>query len=190
MPTTAIGGAPYPAPDDADNVPEDLQSLAEWASTRVGMSFADAAARNAAIPTASARPGMLAWLANPGALTIRTATAWRTVWSDLAWLDVALGSAYETYGTKPQAAVEGGLFIVLKGGVQRSTSGAQIVTDAVLGTIPSSLGTPLSGDYPIATQWANEPVGRLYVGADRILKYIGDPTNWASLNGIRVPLAS
>jgi hypothetical protein len=190
LPTTAIGGAPYPAPDDGDNVPEDLQALAEWVSTRVGMRFADAAARNAAIPTEAARPGMLAWLDNPGALTVRTATAWRTIWSDLAWSDITLSATqYEAYGTKPQAAVESGIFIVLKGGVQRSTSGAQIVTDAVLGTIPSSLGTPLSGDFPVATQWTNEPVGRLYVGADRILKYIGDPTNWVSLNGVRVPLA-
>ncbi|MFF5473321.1 hypothetical protein [Streptomyces achromogenes] len=187
MPTTAIGGAPYPAPDDADNVPADLQALAEWASTRVGMRFADAAARNAAI-TAPVK-GMLAWLDTPGALTIRTATAWRTIWSDLAWSDIALGSAYETYGTTPQAAVENGLFIVLKGGVQRSTAGAQIATDAVVGTIPSSLGTPLSGDYPIAVQWSTDPTGRLYVGADRTLKYIGTTTNWISLNGVRVPLA-
>lgn len=187
MPTTAIGGAPYPAPDDADNVPANIQALAEWASTRVVMRFADAAARNASITSPTA--GMVAWLDNPGALTIRTATAWRTIWTALAWSDVALGSAYETYGTTPQAAVENGLFIVLKGGIQRSTSGAQIATDAVVGTIPSSLGTPLSGDYPIATQWANDVAGRLYVGADRILKYIGQNTNWISLNGVRVPLA-
>ncbi|MFE1111203.1 hypothetical protein ACFW5U_35705 [Streptomyces rochei] len=186
MPTTAIGGAPYPAPDDADNVPADMQALAEWASTRVRMNFPDAAARNAAIPSPTA--GMLAWLDTPGALTIRTATAWRTIWSDLAWSDIALQSAYEPYGTTPQAAVENGLFIVLKGGVQRTTD-AQIATDAILGYIPSSLGTPLSGDYPIATQWTNDVAGRLYVGADRRVQYIGANTKWVSLNGVRVPLA-
>lgn len=187
MPTTAIGGAPYPAGGDADNVPADMMALAEWVSTRVGMRFADAAARDAAITAPEA--GMLAWLDTPGSLTLRTARAWRTIWTDLAWSDVVLGSSFATYGTTPQAAVENGLFIVLKGGVQRSGTGAQIAGDSVLGTIPSALGTPLSGDYPIATQWATDPVARLYVGADRSLKYIGNPTNWLSLNGVRVPLA-
>lgn len=187
MPTTAIGAAPYPAPDDADDVPGDLQALAEWASTRGVMRFADAAARDAAIPSPVA--GMVAWLDTPGAVTVRTATAWRTLWSNLAWSGISLASGYETYGTTPQAAVEGGLFIVLKGGVQRSTSGAQIATNAVLGTIPSSLGTPVSGDYPIATQWSTDNVGRLYVGSDRSIQYIGSTTNWVSLNGVRVPLA-
>ncbi|WP_432137662.1 hypothetical protein [Streptomyces sp. bgisy154] len=187
MPTTTIGGAPYPAGSDADNVPADLQALAEWASTRTVMRFADAAARDASITSPVA--GMTAWLDTPGALTLRTATAWRTIWTDLAWTDIALDAAYEAYGTTPQAAVENGLFIVLKGGVQRSTSGAQIAGDSILGSIPSSLGTPLSGDYPIATQWSTDNVGRLYVGSTRNLQYVGSSTNWVSLNGIRIPLA-
>jgi hypothetical protein len=151
------------------------------------MRFASAADRNAQIP--SPVPGMVAWISTPGALTMRTATAWRTIWTDLSWTDVALNAAYETYGTTPQAAVEQGLFVVLKGGVQRSSAGAQMAPDTVFGSIPSSLGVPLSGDYPIAVQWSSDPVGRLYVGADRTLRYVGPLTNWISLNGVRVPLA-
>ncbi|MFD3517696.1 hypothetical protein [Streptomyces sp. NPDC058657] len=186
MPVTPVGGAPYPSGADADIVPADIMALAVWTSVRVPTPFANAAARDAALPAPA--QGTLAWLTTPGAYTVRTATGWRTLWSQLAWTDVVLASGYETYGTVPAAAVEGGLFITLKGGIQRSSEGAQITSNATLGTIPSSLGTPLSGDYPIATQWTGSPVGRLYVGADRSVRYIGEPTTWVSLNGVRVPL--
>ncbi|MER5312667.1 hypothetical protein ABT034_33395 [Streptomyces sp. NPDC002773] len=189
MPTTPISQAPYPAGADADNVPADLQALAEWASTRVGMSFADAAARNAAIPDVDARPGMLAWLDTPGSLTIRTASAWRTVWSALAWTDIALATGYSLYGTTPQAALDSGNFIVLRGGVQKSSAGTQIIGNSVIGSIPSSLGNPLSGDYPIAMQWLGSvSAGRVYVAPNREITYVGPDVGWISLNGIRIPL--
>ncbi|MER7623958.1 hypothetical protein [Streptomyces sp. NPDC126503] len=188
MPTTPIGGAPFPAGPDSDNVPADLQALAVWASTRVTMRFADAAARNAEIPAPT--PGMVAWLDNPGAVTIRTATAWRTLWSALSWTDLTLESAYTTFGTTPQAALDGGNFIVLRGGVQRSTPSTDITGNSVVGTIPSSFGTPIGGDYPIATQWLSDIVtGRLYVATNRQLTYVGRNTGWISLNGVRIPLA-
>ncbi|MFC8009164.1 hypothetical protein [Streptomyces cinereoruber] len=188
MPTTPIGGAPYPAGSDSDNVPADLMELAVWASTRVVMRFADAAARDAALTAPEA--GMVAWLATPGSLTIRTASAWRTIWSSLTWTDIALGSSYTAYGTTPQAALDGGNFIVLRGGVQRSTPSTQIAGNSVIGTIPSSFGTPLSGDYPVATQWLDQVNGRLYVASgSREITYIGQNTAWFSLNGVRIPLA-
>jgi len=164
-----------------------MQALAEWASTRGVMRFADAAARDAAITSPDA--GMVAWLDTPGSLTVRTASAWRTLWSSLAWTDLTLSSGYETYGSTPRAAVEVGQFITLRGGIQRNTS-AQIATGSTIATIPSALGTPVSGDFPIAVQWSGDvPTGRLYVGADRTLQYIGDSTNWIALNGVRIPLA-
>ncbi|MFI5808968.1 hypothetical protein [Streptomyces sp. NPDC051561] len=186
MPVTPIGAAPYPAGADADAVPADLMALAVWASTRVNMNFATAAARDAAIPAPT--QGMIAWLQTPGSLTVRTATGWRTLWSQLAWTDVVLSSGYETYGTPPSAAVESGLFINLRGGIQRSTEGAQIATSTIVGYIPSALGTPLSGDYPIATQYLAVAASRLYVGADRSLRYVGPNTGWMGLNGVRIPL--
>lgn len=187
MPTTPIGAAPYPAGTSADNVPSDLQALAVWASTRVNMKFADAAARDAAITSPTA--GMIAWLDTPGSVTVRTASAWTTLWSAVTWTDITLSSGYATYGTTPQAALDGGNFIVLKGGIQRSTEGLQIAVGAVPGTIPSSLGVPLSGDFPIATQYLSQSSARIYVASDRTLNYNGVNTGWISLNGIRIPLA-
>lgn len=186
MPTTPIGAAPYPAGASADAVPADMQALAVWASTRVNMRFADAAARDAAIT--SPTQGMVAWLDTPGCITVRTASAWRTVWSPLAWQNVIMSTAFETYGTTPQATQEGGSFIVLKGGIQRSTEGAQISTGSIVGTIPSALGNPVSGDFPIATQYLSQSAARLYVAANRELTYIGVNTGWISLNGVRIPL--
>jgi hypothetical protein len=188
VPTTPIGAAPFPAGSDADNVPADVQALAVWASTRTVMRFADAAARDAAVTSPVA--GMFAWLDTPGSVTVRTASAWRTLWSALSWTDITLESAYTTYGTTPQAALDGGNFIVLRGGVQRSTPSTQIAGGSVLGTIPSSLGSPLSGDYPIAAQWLGDiATGRLYVAPNREISYVGQNTGWASLNGVRIPLA-
>ncbi|WP_031189802.1 MULTISPECIES: hypothetical protein [Streptomyces] len=186
MPTTTVGSAPYPAPSDADNVPADLQALAEWASTRVNMSFADAAARDAALTSPTA--GMIAWLNSPGALTIRTASTWRTVWTSITWTDIVLSSGYETYGTTPQAAVDSGNFIVLRGGVQKTT-GTQLANGEIVGTIPSALGNPLSGDYPIGMQYLSTSSSRLYVATGRTLTYYGVNTGWISLNGVRIPLA-
>ncbi|MGA5869244.1 hypothetical protein [Streptomyces cinereoruber] len=154
------------------------------------MSFADAAARNAAIPSGELRPGMLAWLDNPGSLTVRTASAWRTLWSNLAWTDITLETGYGLYGTTPQAALDGGNFIVLRGGVQKSAAGTQIIGNSVIGSIPSSLGNPLSGDYPIAMQWLGSiSAGRIYVAPNRQITYVGPDTGWLSLNGVRIPLA-
>lgn len=188
MPTTPIGAAPFPAGTDADNVPADLEALAVWASTRVTMRFADAAARDAAVTSPVA--GMVAWLDTPGSVTIRTASTWRTLWSALSWTDITLGSAYTTYGSTPQAALDGGNFIVLRGGVQRSTPATTIAGNSTLGTIPSSFGTPISGDYPIASQWLGDvTTSRLYVAESRDLIYVGQTTGWLSLNGVRVPLA-
>lgn len=188
MPTTPIGGAPFPAGSDADNVPADLQALAVWASTRTVMRFADAAARDAALTSPAA--GMVAWLDTPGSVTIRTASAWRTLWSALSWTDITLESPFTTYGTTPQAALDGGNFIVLRGGVQRSTPATQIAGNSVLGTLPSSFGTPLTGDYPIASQWLGDvTTSRLYVATNRQITYVGQSTGWASLNGVRIPLA-
>lgn len=186
MPTTPIGAAPFPAGTDADNVPADLEALAVWASTRVVMSFADAAARDAAIT--APETGMVAWLDSPESITVRTATAWRTVWSAIEWVDIVLASGFETYGTTPQAALDGGNFIVLRGGVQK-TSDAQLAVNDVIGSIPSSLGTPLSGDFPIAMQYLSTSASRLHVATGRELTYFGVNTGWIGLNGIRVPLA-
>lgn len=186
MPTTPVGSAPYPAPSDADNVPADLMALALWTSTRVVMTFADGAARDAALTSPTA--GMVAWLSSPGSLTVRTATAWRTAWSAISWTDITLSSGYETYGTTPQAAVDGGNFIVLRGGVQKTT-GTQLANGETVGTIPSALGTPLSGDYPIAMQFLSSSASRIYVATGRTLTYFGVNTGWISLNGIRIPLA-
>ncbi|PVC73461.1 hypothetical protein [Streptomyces sp. CS081A] len=187
MPTTPIGGAPYPAGPDSDNVPADLMELAVWASTRVVMRFADAAARDAALTAPEA--GMVAWLATPGSLTIRTATAWRTIWSSITWTDITLETGYGLYGTTPQAALDGGNFIVLRGGVQKSAAGTQIIGNSVIGSIPSSLGNPLSGDFPIAMQWLSISAGRIYVAPNRQITYVGPDTGWISLNGVRIPLA-
>lgn len=188
MPTTPIGGAPFPAGSDSDNVPADLQALAVWASTKVNMRFADAAARNAEITTPE--PGMTAWLDNPGSVTIYTPAGWRTMWSALAWTDITLASGYAMFGTTPQAAVDGGNFIVLRGGIQRSTASTDITGNSVVGTIPSGFGTPIGGDFPIATQWLSDTVtGRLYVATNRQLTYVGRNIGWISLNGVRIPLA-
>lgn len=187
MPTTPIGGAPYPAPTAADNVPADLQALAVWVSTRTVMTFADAAARDAAIDTPTA--GMVAWLDTPGALTVRTASAWRTVYSEIDWTDIDLASGMETFGTTPQVAFDGGNFIVLRGGVQKAASGVQIAVNDVLGTIPSSFGTPVGGDWPIATQYLSQSAARLHVQTDRTITYTGPSTGWVGLNGVRIPLA-
>src|SRR5690606_30444044 len=78
-PAPAIGGAPCPPPADATSGPAHMPALAEWASPRGVMRSADAAARDAAITTPDA--GMVAWLDTPGSLTVRTASAWRTLWS-------------------------------------------------------------------------------------------------------------
>ncbi|MCX5407521.1 hypothetical protein OHA37_27110 [Streptomyces sp. NBC_00335] len=187
MPTTPIGAAPYPAGTDADDVPADLEALAVWASTRTNMRFADAAARDAAITSPVA--GMIAWLDTPGSVTVRTAAAWKTLWSALAWTDITLPASCTTYGTTPQAALDGGNFIVLKGGIQRSTPATNIIGNALVGTIPSSLGVPLSGDFPIASQWLAVTTGRLYVATSRDLTYVGADTGFISLNGVRIPLA-
>ncbi|MER7813715.1 hypothetical protein ABZ714_30775 [Streptomyces sp. NPDC006798] len=187
MPTTPIGAAPYPAPTDADSVPADMMALAVWASTRVTMRFADAAERDAAVTAPVS--GMVAWLANPGALTIRTATTWRTIWTDLTWTAILLGSAYATYDTIPQVTRDGSSFAVMRGGVQRSTAGTNITTGSVIGSVPSSIGTPISGDYPIATQWTTFATARIYVTAARDLFYTGPDVGWLSLNGVRFPLA-
>jgi hypothetical protein len=187
VPTTPIGAAPYPAGSSADNVPADLQALAVWASTRTTMRFADAAARDAAITSPVA--GMIAWLDTPGSVTVRTASAWRTLWSNLAWTDITLGGSYTTFGTTPQAAVDGGNFIVLRGGIQRSTPSTNITGNSIMGTIPSSLGTPVSGDFPIASQWLAVTTGRLYVSSTREITYVGADTGWVSINGVRIPLA-
>jgi hypothetical protein len=162
-------------------------ALAVWASTRVVMHFADAAARDGAIDTPTA--GMVAWLDTPGAITVYTGSAWRTVWSQINFLDLDLGDAFDDYGTPAQAAADGGNFIVLRGGVQKAASGVQIVTGDVLGSVPSSLGTPLGGDFPIATQYLSAASARVYVGGDRRITYYGPNTGWLSLNGVRVPLS-
>jgi hypothetical protein len=187
LPTTPIGSAPYPAPTGADAVPADLMALANWASTRVVMHFADAAARDAALT--SPTQGMLCWLDTPGSLTVRTASAWKTVYAPLAFSDIALNNGFSLYGTTPQASVDGGNFVVLKGGVTKTASGVQIVTGDVLGSVPSSLGTPIGGDYPIATQYLSAASARVYVGADHNITYYGPNTGWLSLNGVRVPLS-
>lgn len=188
MPTTPIGGAPYPTGADADDVPADMMALAAWASTAGVMRFADAAARNAAIPSPTA--GMVAWLDTPGSLTIRTASAWKTMWAPLSWADIALSAGFTTYSGTPQATMDGSNFVVLRGSIRRTVDGGDIVSDTIVATLSSSYGSLAVGEYAIATQWTDHLNGRIYLNSSRQISYVGANVDWLSLNGLRIPITS
>lgn len=186
MPTTPIGGAPYPTGADADNVPSDIMALAVWASTNGVMRFADAAARDAAVTSPDA--GMVAWLDTPGSLTVRTALAWKTVWAPLNWTNISLQSGFTSYSGVPQSTQDGN-FVVCKGSIQRTVEGGNIATETIVATISSSYGSLTVGEYPIATQWTSQTAGRIYLNSSRQIMYVGPDVDWFSLHGLRIPIA-
>lgn len=188
MPTTPIGDAPYPSGADTDNVPADLQALAVWASTRTGMRFDDAAARDAAIDTPVA--GMLAWLDTPGSLTIRTASAWKTIWAPLSWSDISLAAGFTGYTGTPQSCLDGSNFVVCRGSIQRTVSGGNITTETIVATLSSSYGSLVVGEYCIANQWTFHTAGRIYLNSSRQIMYVGPDVDWLSLHGLRFPIGS
>jgi hypothetical protein len=185
VPTTPIGGAPYPSGADTDNVPADMQALAVWASTRVTMRFADAAARDAAITSPVA--GMVAWLSTPGSLTVRTASAWRTIWAPLSWSNISLASGFTSYGGIPQSTLDGN-FVVCRGAIQRTVDGGNIATATIVATLSSSYGDLDVGEYPIANQWTFHTAGRIYLNSSRQIMYVGPDVDWLSLHGLRFPI--
>lgn len=188
MPTTPIGGAPYPVGADADNVPADLQALAVWASTNGTMKFADAADRDAAVTSPVA--GMVAWLDDPGCLTIRTASAWKIAWAPTSWTNISLMSGFTSYSGVPQSTLDGSNFVVCRGSIQRTVEGGNIASETLVATLSASYGDLVVGEYPIANQWTFHTSGRIYLNSSRQIMYVGPDVDWLSLNGLRFPIGS
>lgn len=186
MPTTPIGGAPYPAGADADDVPANLQALAVWASTNVAMRFADSAGRDAAVTSPVA--GMLAWLDDPGCLTLRTASGWVVAWAPISWATISLASGFTSYSGTPQVTRDGN-FVVCRGSLKK-VSEADITTETIVATLPSTYGSLVVGEYPVATQWTTQTAGRIYVNSSRQIMYVGPNVGWFSLHGLRIPTGS
>lgn len=188
MPTTPIGGAPYPAGADADNVPADLQALAAWASTAGVMKFGDAAARDAALP--SPVLGMAAWLDTPGCLTVRTSAGWKIAWAPISWTNISLASGFTQYSGTPQSTLDGSNFVVCRGSIQRTVEGGNIATETIVATLSSAYGSLVVGEYPIANQWTFHTTGRIYLNSSRQIMYVGPDVDWLSLNGLRFPIGT
>lgn len=186
MPTTPIGGAPYPTGADADNVPSDMMALAIWMSTNASMRFADGPARDAAITTLDG--GMVAWLDNPGCLTLYTGSAWVVAWAPLNWTNISLTLGYTAYSSTPQVTRDGN-FVVCRGSLKK-VSEAAIPTETIVATLPSTYGSLVVGEYPVANQWTSQTAGRIYVDSSRRIMYVGPDVGWFSLNGLRIPIGS
>jgi hypothetical protein len=110
MPSTAVNAIPYPdlATPAQPDVPADLQALAEAVDRKVIGSYANAAARDAAIPSPTDGMG-LAYLQDVDQYTARVNGAWVSVpVANATWQDPAAGTAgLRTIGTGAQQAAAG-----------------------------------------------------------------------------------
>lgn len=140
-------------------------------------------------------------ITNPGQLTgvyIKMSNAgtatWAAIWEPSAGLTltpIGLGDAYATRGTPnydPSVIAEpGGLFATMTGAVVR-TDGGNIVTNAVLGYLPSNfLPYKTSSDYAVATTYVGAATGgyKVALNSDSTIVYYGPSVAWVGFDSIR-----
>lgn len=184
MPTSALTGAPYPAPSSADNVSADMLALVTHYDTRVLLSFADTAERDSAIPDPVAP--LLAWCASPGTLYLYDGTAWRIIYEAApTWRDITLVSGFTIQTADPSYLIEAGRKVYLAGNIRPTATGGKISNGQHIATLPPEAYPPRTPDVPAATQYVigNAP-GRLSIQPSGDILYQGPDVAWVSLDNV------
>lgn len=124
---TTARGAPYPIGSDANDVPTDIQALAQWASDRPGIATMTDAER-VALAGSDLWEGRVVWTLDTDRLWLYNGTAWR-LWEAAGTWTPAL-TAVTTNPTLGSGSVQQGRYKVSQGWlkchayVQFGTSGA------------------------------------------------------------------
>ncbi|MEV6684445.1 hypothetical protein AB0N28_03720 [Streptomyces sp. NPDC051130] len=182
---------PYPLLSDPPNIESAVGNLVNVAVPKLNMTFADANARAAAIP--SPTPGMECFLIAEQRKEIYDGSTWVTI-TPTGWVPITFSSGYEARGGSPAYRIVNQC-VELRGSARRVGGGAFTRGAAfVIANLPSIARPPAYRTYIAATEWAADLYARVEVEPGGNIVVIVAPTStttpasWVCFDGIRYSL--
>lgn len=148
MPETSSSGLPYPAMDDAPNIPADMQALAERADARLVLRADDESDRNSRYP--DPEPGMLVVGGNEYVWIADKRGNWHVIHEPLTdWVEMTLESGIEgSHEQSPQARMIGKQ-VHIRGAVKRKDDEPMGMGDLMW--LPSGMEPRYKHFIPVST---------------------------------------
>ncbi|MGW6855805.1 hypothetical protein [Streptomyces xanthophaeus] len=165
---------PYPLLSDPPNIEHAMSTMVDAVVPKLNMTFADANARSATIPSPTA--GMECFLIAEKRKEIYDGTAWIPLTAS-GWIPLTFNTGYEPFEGSPAYRIVNQT-VELRGSVKRTGFVPfPNATEIYLATMPTIARPPFERTFCIASEWSSDLYAWVRVHATGVIMAGVPPTN-------------